>query len=173
VALDAAAGRGAYTEMFAGRRLMLPIFDTESDSRDAEAEEFLAAVRRAVAVIISSPGYHGALSGMIKNALDYLEDLRDDRRPYLDGMPVGCIAVAYGWQATSSTLQSIRTTVHALRGWPSPMGATINASLPIFNGHGECTDESAQFQLRLVGEQVTDFATMRTGRSILSLAGLE
>jgi len=57
--------------------------------------------------------YHGSLSGLIKNALDSLEPLRDDVRPYLDGRAVGCIVVADGWQACGSALASLRGIVHA------------------------------------------------------------
>ena len=45
-------------------------------------------------VVIASPGYHGTVSGLVKNSLDYLEVLREDDRPYLDGRAVGVIAVA-------------------------------------------------------------------------------
>ena len=36
--------------------------------------------RGAHALIIGSPGYHGGISGLVKNALDYLEELREDPR---------------------------------------------------------------------------------------------
>jgi hypothetical protein len=39
--------------------------------------------------IVGSPGYHGAISGLVKNALDYIEDLREDPRVYLDNTPWG------------------------------------------------------------------------------------
>ena len=54
--------------------------------------------------MLVSPGYHGAVSGLVKNALDYVEDLRDEPRPYLDGRAVGCVAIALGWQAAVTTL---------------------------------------------------------------------
>jgi len=38
------------------------------------------------------------------------------------------VAVAYGRQATVSMLRCLRVTVNALPGWPSPFGATGNAS---------------------------------------------
>ena len=98
---------------------------------------------------------------MMKNVLDFVEDLRSDDRVYLDGMAVGCIAVAYGWQATVSTLHNLRVAVHALRGWPTPLGATINASGRAFTDDGRCCDASAQFQIETVGEQVVGFAKMR------------
>jgi FMN reductase len=137
---------------------MLPLYDTETADRSAEAHTLMQALIRADALIISSPGYHGSLSGMIKNVLDYVEDLRDHERVYLDGMAVGCIAVAYGWQASVSTLQTLRVTVHALRAWPSPLGATINASEPVFADDGRCTHDAARYQLQTVGRQVVDFA---------------
>ena len=98
-------------------------------------------------------------SGMIKNALDYIEDLREGPRVYLDGMAVGCIAVAYGWQATATTLLQIRVVAHALRAWPTPLGATINASVTKFSSDGTTDDEGARSNLETVGRQVEQFAT--------------
>lgn len=163
VAAAAAEAAGADVDLIVSRDLILPIYDTETSERSPEAQRFVAAVKSADAVIIASPGYHGAMSGMIKNALDYIEDLaRDEERPYLHGLPVGCIAVAYGWQATVSTLHSLRVTVHALRGWPSPLGATVNASGGVFDKEtGACTDDSARFQLETVAQQVVEFAMLR------------
>ncbi len=80
--------------------------------------------------MIASPGYHGGVSGLVKNAIDWVEELRADERPYFDGRPVGLIVVADGWQATITTLSSLRSIVHALRGWPTPLGVAINAAEP-------------------------------------------
>lgn len=161
ISAAAAEAAGATVDLIVSRDLMLPIYDTETPDRTPEAARFVAAVRAADAFIIASPGYHGSMSGMIKNVLDYIEDTNKDERVYLDGMPVGCVAVSYGWQATVSTLQSIRTTVHALRGWPSPLGATINASTKVFDDTGACCDDSAKFQLEMVARQVVEFAVLR------------
>jgi FMN reductase len=159
---------GGEADLILGRDLMLPIYDTETAARDPLAVHFVRAVRAADAVVIASPGYHGAISGMMKNALDYIEDLRDDPRPYLEDVPVGCVAVAYGWQATVSTLHSLRVTAHALRGWPTPLGATVNASGRVFDETGACVDDSARHQLETVARQVVDFATMyRASRAAL------
>jgi FMN reductase len=164
VRVCAAAAReaGAEVELIVSRELMFPIYDTETAERDPPARRFLGAVRAADALIVASPGYHGSMSGMIKNALDYIEDTRNDARVYLDGIPVGCVAVAYGWQANVSTLHSLRVSVHALRGWPSPLGATINASSgKVFDSARACTDDVARFQLQSVASQVIDFAALR------------
>lgn len=162
IAAEHAEQAGAEVELITGRALMLPIYDTETEYRSPEAVRLVAALCRAEAVIISSPGYHGTMSGMMKNALDYVEDLRRHDRVYLDGLAVGCIAVAYGWQATVSTLQNLRVAAHALRGWPTPLGAAINASGPVFTEDGNrCCDGATGFQLQTVGTQVVEFARMR------------
>lgn len=166
VAAGAARAAGADVEIIVGRRLIMPIYDTETGERSAEALALLKALSRADALIVAAPGYHGSISGMIKNALDYVEDLREGDRVYLDGLAVGCIGVAYGWQAAVNTLGTLRTIVHALRGWPTPLGVSVNSSLPVFDGEGNCVDEGVAGALEQVGEQVVDFARSRPVGSV-------
>ncbi len=99
------------------------------------------------------------MSGLVKNALDLLEDLRADTRPYLDGRAVGCIVVAAGWQGTGITLSAVRDIVHALRGWPTPLGVTINTvAVQAFGPDGRCTDPATDAQLSTLAGQVMQFA---------------
>jgi FMN reductase len=161
VAAKAAEAAGAEVISITGRDLMFPIYDTETSDRDPLAQDFVEKVRSAHGILIASPGYHGGISGMMKNALDYIEDLREHDPAYLDGRSVGCISVAYGWQATVSTLHQLRQVVHALRGWPTPLGGTVNASLTRFDADGSCQDSSVADQLAMIGRQVVEFAQMR------------
>jgi FMN reductase len=98
------------------------------------------------------------MSGLVKNAIDYLEDLSGDERPYLHGRAVGCISCAYGWQASVTTLHQLRQVTHALRGWPTPMGGAINSQVTIFDEDGGSSDAAAIGNLELVGTQVVEFA---------------
>ncbi|MCT2559615.1 NAD(P)H-dependent oxidoreductase [Tsuneonella sp. YG55] len=129
-----------------------------------DGAEFVEAVRQADGVIVSAPGYHGSISGLVKNALDYLEDLAKDERPYLDGRAIGLIATAYGDQASMSTLQTLRSVVHALRGWPTPMGATVRVYQGLFSPDGECLEDRARMQLEMVGRQ-----TVRGARALSAM----
>lgn len=156
-----AAQHGAEVRFIVSRDLILPIYDTETDERTELAQQLVEAYRWANGLIVASPGYHGGISGMIKNALDYIEDLREHDRVYLDGMAVGCIAVAYGWQATVSTLHQLRQVAHAVRGWPTPLGASVNASITKLDHEGNSDDTAAVAQLEGVGAQVAEFARMR------------
>jgi FMN reductase len=124
-----------------------------------ELQVMLDAVRDADGVLISTPGYHGSVSGLVKNALDALEASRGEARPYLDGRAVGCIVTADGWQAAGTTLSALRDVVHALRGWPTPLGVTLNPSAgKLFDETGEFRDERDARQVEMLAGQVVDFA---------------
>lgn len=155
--LGQVAELGAEVGMFTGLDLDLPPYHTGA-VLPAPATDYMDAVRRADAVVISSPGYHGTVSGLVKNAVDYLEELRGDPRPYLDGRPIGLIAVARGWQAAASTLASLRQIAHALRGWPTPLGLAINSSVTHFEPDGSTEDAAAAASVRTQAEQLVDFA---------------
>ena len=160
IALRAAESRGAEVHKFDGAFLArLPLYVPKAHVRTVEETDFIAAVRRADGVLIASPGYHGSLSGLVKNALDLLEETATDRRVYLSGVPVGLIATAYGPQAAVGAIAALRTIVHALRGWPTPMAAAVNSAVSQFTSEGGCSDPVARGQLTLVGEQVVDFLT--------------
>lgn len=159
LALQAAERDGAHTLVFPGPFLArMPIYSPEHRERNQEQRDLVEAVRQADGIILASPGYHGGISGLVKNALDLLEDLRNDRRPYLDGRAVGCIITASGWQTVGSALNSLRAIVHALRGWPTPLGAGLNIAEKIFDSTGACMDPATAKQLATVGRQVTQFA---------------
>ncbi|MGA0601716.1 NADPH-dependent FMN reductase [Caulobacter sp. KR2-114] len=157
-ALEAAEALGATTQLFDGPFLAgLPIYNP-SDPACEGANGFLAAVAACDGVIVSSPGYHGSISGLVKNALDTLEGLREDRRPYFDGRAVGLIVAAEGWQATASTLAALRGIVHAMRGWPTPLGATLNSAGGLFDEADAFKDTRDAWQVNMVAQQVVDFA---------------
>jgi FMN reductase len=150
-ALDIAEARGARTTLLTGDDIAFPHYEPGNAEGNAAIGRYLAALRSADAVIVGSPGYHGTLSGLVKTALDYVEQLRADERVYFDGLPVGLVATAAGWQAAVSTLQALRTITHSLRGWPTPMGLAINTA--------ESGDAIAkcQPQMEIMVDQIFDF----------------
>jgi FMN reductase len=151
---------GARTVSLAGTALAaLPIYAGDVDP--VPVRELVEAVRAADGVVIATPGYHGGMSGLVKNALDHLELLRDDVRPYLDGRAVGVIVNAAGWQACGTTLVSVRSAIHALRGWPTPFGVTMNSV------EQKPDDERVVGALRILAGQLVEFAGWRAAASAL------
>src|SRR6478672_9160747 len=158
--------QGGRTRFFSGPDLDLPMYAPHELERTPKALELVNTLREADAVVVGSPGYHGAVSGLVKNALDYIEDLREDPRVYLDNTPWGCITCAYGWQAAVGTLGQLRVIGHALRAWPTPLGVPINSADPVWDSSGELIDTTVRGQLEMLASQVLSFALDR--RSVRS-----
>lgn len=163
--LEQAENQGAATHLFDGRTLAsLPHYSPENPERTLEQKALVEAVRKADAVVIGSPAYHGGISALVKNAIDLLEDLNKDTRVYLSKRPVGLVVSAYGWQACGLTLQSMRGIVHSMRGWPTPLGITVNAlGQKPFNENGELVDEGIRKLCSVQAQEILDF--VRAGRS--------
>jgi len=164
LALRHAEVAGARTKLFGGEFLeRLPHFNPSPAGPSPEQAELAAAVREADGIILATPGYHGSLSGVVKNALDTLELTRGDASPYFHGRPVGVIVTADGAQAGGATLMAVRGIIHAMRGWPTPYGAALNAA-NLFDDSGECRETKDSWQIRTVADQVMEFAKMRAGQ---------
>jgi FMN reductase len=152
--LSAVERQGGRTALFAGDDIDLPMYNPHDESRTDKAAALVKALRDADAVVVGSPGYHGGVSGLVKNALDYIEDLRTDPRVYLDNTPWGCISCAYGWQAAVGTLGQLRVIGHALRAWPTPLGVAINSADKIWDEGGALVDTTVQGQLDMLATQL-------------------
>jgi FMN reductase len=149
---------GASTKLYTGPDLeKLPFYAPERPERTELAQQLVDDLRRADGIVIGSSSYHGTIAGLIKNALDYTQDMMKDERPYFAGRPVGLIATGAGWQGVVATLEHMRTMVHSLRGWPTPLGGAINTLEKAFDDKGEPLDEKVAFQLRTIAEEVLLF----------------
>jgi FMN reductase len=116
------------------------------------------ALRRADGIVLATPSYHGSLTGLLKNALDYVEALRQDERVYFQDRAVGCLVCADGPQAMGPTLTALRSIVHALRGWPTPYGAAIASQPRPFGAEPSQDDPAALKACETVAEEVVGFA---------------
>ena len=155
---------GATVRLFSGSMLAkLPMYAPERYDRVSLARALVSELSIADAVVLASPGYHGGVSGLVKNALDYAEDLRDRDRPYLSGLPVGCIATGAGWQGVVATLMQLRAIVHALRGWPTPLGVTINTTKTRCGSDGRFADQQTALALEMLASELREFPRCHAG----------
>jgi len=151
--------RGARTQFFSGPDLaLLPHYAPEIPTRSEAQTAFVEAIRQADGIVIGSPVYHGGVSGLVKNAIDLITDLGDDRRVYLDGRPVGLAVSAGGWQGAGMTLSALRDIVHALRGWPTPVGVAVNTGgAAIFDERGLIVEDAVRKSVTAQAEQILAF----------------
>ena len=73
LALRAAASQGADTLLLCGSDIDLPAYVPGAPS-NTKANRITAELGKADGIILGTPGYHGGLSGLVKNALDYTEE---------------------------------------------------------------------------------------------------
>jgi FMN reductase len=156
---------GASTEVLSGADLVLPMYSPQATDCPEAAQRMLAAFRRADGIVLSSPAYHGSISGLLKNALDFTEDMRTDRRVYWNGRAVGCISCGGGVQAAAATLSALRSITHALRGWPTPLGILVNTSVPVFDETARCVDPLIEAQFAIMAEELVQFANCHAAQS--------
>jgi FMN reductase len=159
-ALQSAEAAGATIELFSVRQLHLPIYDpTEAfDALRPETKNFLNAVRKADALILSSPAYHGTISGVVKNALDFIEFLSDDPKPYLQNKIVGIIATAGGNLAAVNVINALVHAVHALRGIPAPLFVQIPSAWKVIDKQGQILDKNWEARLDQLGKLVVELS---------------
>jgi FMN reductase len=158
IALESAAQAGAQVELLDVGTLALRMYDPQNPVPSANARKLVDAIAAADGLILSSPMYHGTISGAFKNALDWLELLSDRQPPYLADKPVGLIATAGGVQA----LQAINTmeyVVRALRGWTVPLTVPIGQAWRVFDRWGEVTEPAVVRQLQALGREVVRMAS--------------
>ncbi|PRX51378.1 FMN reductase [Prauserella shujinwangii] len=159
-----AAACGAGTTVFRGEDLEFPMYRPDRPERTERQRLFVEALAGADGVVTISPSYHGTPSGLLKNALDYLNDLGDDPRPFLDGRAIGCVAIAGGEQGAVSTLNTLRAIGHAMRAWPVPLGVTLSGERANLAADGAPLDPAAAHHLEIMLGQVLALATTATFR---------
>jgi len=145
-------------EVFDSSEIDLPMFAPESPARTSAALRLIESLRASDGVILVGASCHGTISGMLKNALDYAEDMVRDPSPYFDGRPVGLIATESASREMGGMMMSLRSVVHALRGWPTPLGITITGGTVVFDRDGNCVQPDLAKQMRVLAQQVMGFA---------------
>lgn len=153
-ALQSAAEAGAQTQLLDLADLDIPVL-TPAGFRNPPADvlRLCEAVRSAHGLIWASPLYHGGMSGALKNALDWLELLAKDEKPYLTDKVVGLICVAGGAQALNG-IWGMQQVAHALRAWVVPLTAPLSQSPKTEEEFALPEHEKALRQLRLLGQEV-------------------
>ncbi|MFD7685669.1 NAD(P)H-dependent oxidoreductase [Streptomyces sp. NPDC059781] len=153
---------GATARVFTGAELDFPAYRPGLAACHAGVAGFLDELRRADGVVLVSPTYHASISGLLKNALDAVNDI-DGPQPLLDGRAIGTVAVGAGPQGAATTLTTLRTVAHALRGWPAPLGVAVTrAPAPAAVDRQQAPDEA---RLEEMVRQVLWLAGVRAAAS--------
>lgn len=104
-----------HTEYFDLSVQEIPLFNGEEKQGQLQViKELKRAVTEADAVILLSPEYHNGMSGVLKNALDFLSNEQFAHKP------VGLIAIAGGGKGGINALNNMRTVMRGLYAYAIP-----------------------------------------------------
>ncbi len=117
VALNLANKYGAETRLFDLRQNKLPLYDPEENNSSPEIKKIKDDVVWADALILSTPDYHGSMSGAMKNFLDYFW-------AEFAGKTFGYICTSHEKGLTA--MDQMRTAVRQCYGWSMPYGVSLN-----------------------------------------------
>ena len=159
-ALAASEEAGAEVELLDLNELRLPMYEPGKplDECGDGARRLVEAVRAADALLVSTAAYHGTLAGVTKNALDYVQFLGTEERPYFDGKVVGLISTAGGEQAAANANAAIVHVVHSLRGIVAPLMVAVTRAWQRTDGRGDVTDDDYGRRLDRLGGLVVELA---------------
>jgi len=167
IALAGALEIGAQPRLIDLATFHLPLFDgTYSlDGYTSEGRKtiitLLDATREARGFILASPTYHNTIRGSLKNALDFMELLKDDHPPRLEGKVVGLVSVQGGTSGTgNNTLTTMLLAARAMRAWVAPSMVSVPGSREAFDEEGRARDSTINRRLRMLGVEVARASAM-------------
>ena len=124
-ALDFAKKQGAETRLLDLKQTRLPLYDPTNNQSIPEVKKVQEDVNWSDALILSTPDYHGSMSGVMKNFLDYFwAEFAGKTFAYI------CASHEKGLTA----MDQMRTAVRQCYGWSIPYGVSISDSDDFVNG---------------------------------------
>lgn len=130
------AALGAAVEVLDLRSLNLPFCDGGDDYSDyPDVAKMQKLVKEADGLILSTPEYHGGVSGVLKNALDLMgfEEF--------SGKMVGLISVL-GGQSNSNALNELRLIMRWVHAWVIPEQIAVGQAWKAFSPEGKVLDDT-------------------------------
>ncbi len=113
------AGRNFTVTEFHVSEAQVPFFDQHETQPPAVILEMCGLFLQSDLQIWLTPLYHGGMTGMMKNCLDWLELTARLEKPYLTDKVVGLVAWADGGQAMQG-INAMDAVAKALRAWVVP-----------------------------------------------------
>ena len=147
LALEIAQEAGADIEFWDLATHPLPLVGEDGCWSHPHVAAFQASVSNADAVLLSSPEYHGTMSGVMKNTLDWMYD------KHVGGKAVGLMSTL-GGVTNANTLNHMRIACRWLHAWPVPEQLAVGHVKEAFNDEGHLQDEALSGRLETLVEAV-------------------
>jgi NAD(P)H-dependent FMN reductase len=158
--LEEAEKRGAHTRLLALRDSGLPMYAPNASS--PELDRVTKEVEWADAFILASPDYHGSMSGVLKNFLDYFYE-------EFAGKLFGYVVASH--EKGLTVMDQMRTAVRQCYGWSMPYGVSVNG-VQDFN-QGRLTNERTEQRIKMMARDLVVYGSLIKSQFAQDLAGAE
>ncbi|MCA9813238.1 MAG: NAD(P)H-dependent oxidoreductase [Nitrosarchaeum sp.] len=149
--LEKAEKRGAETKLLDLRVLQLPMYHPEQND-SPELDKVTEYVKWADAFVLASPDYHGSMSGVMKNFLDFFwSDFA--------GKVFGYICASHEKGLTA--MDQMRTAVRQCYGWSMPYGISVNSDQD-FDSQGNIISENLLFRTETLARDLVAYGSLIT-----------
>ena len=140
LALKMAEEQGADVEFWDLAERPLPLVGEEGCWTHPNVKAFQTLLEESDAFLLSSPEYHGTMSGVMKNTMDWMYD------KHVGGKVFGLMSTL-GGVTNANTLNHMRISLRWLHGWPVPEQLAIGHVKEAFDEDGTLVDDELQRRL--------------------------
>ena len=154
-----AGARGAATRTCDQRTAPLPLFDPAAADEDAIVREARALVTWADALVLGTPDYHGAPSGIVKNFLDH----------FWKELAGKLFAIVVASNEKGLTAQDhLRTSIRQCYAWSLPYG--VGAPAAAVAEDGRVTDPRVRLRLEMMARDLVVYGALLRDQRLADLA---
>lgn len=158
--LEEAKMRGANTRLLALRDSGLPMYSPNVGS--PELDRVSKEVEWADAFVLASPDYHGSMSGVMKNFMDYFYE-------EFAGKLFGYVVASH--EKGLTVMDQMRTAVRQCYGWSMPYGVSVN-SVQDFTS-GKLTNERLEQRIKMMARDLVVYGSIIKSQFKQDLSGDE
>ncbi|HQV30793.1 MAG TPA: NADPH-dependent FMN reductase [Calditrichia bacterium] len=154
IALEGSRAFGAQTRLIDLREYRMAFYGEFENDEDypPDVQRFREEVKAADGIILGTPEYHASLSGVIKNALDFMSFEE------VEGKMIGLVGVSGGKLGAINALNSLRNIGRNLHAWVLPQQVSVPEAYQQFDEHGVMKNPELRERLLSIGELIAKFS---------------
>ena len=147
------------TQILELRQVNLPLYNPSASYGNGN-DKVSNAVKWADSIILSSPDYHGSMSGAIKNFLDYFWE-------EFAGKTFGYIVASH--EKGLTVADQMRTAVRQCYGWSMPYNISINGEKD-FNSKREIINSGLANRIKILAHDLSTYGKLIRNQFLTDIA---
>jgi NAD(P)H-dependent FMN reductase len=152
------------TQILELRHVNLPIYDpsasNENSNGNNDIEKVSNALKWADSIILSSPDYHGSMSGAMKNFLDYFWE-------EFAGKTFGYIVASH--EKGLTVADQMRTVIRQCYGWSMPYNISINGEKD-FDSKREILNSALVNRIKILARDLSVYGKLIRNQFLIDVA---